>query len=368
MSYKARLKIICSDSNLVKSLTYSFVNETTGKSTQSDLKLDSNFCTKVFDCEKNDLVKFYFYKDKKIKVKVKVKPTLNGLYSDSVYRYPTSVDVTKTPGNNRNSKGNAVFIPYKSMQHYDDAKKKQEKSEQAKKNVKEEVENSIDKVTEAGGYVGVMLTGGKVLENKTFHWGLIHTKGPQLTTQRMKEITNFKMYNNNSDTDKAIQEKQNLKSQKIGPLMDKIDKQNSKIGVLGDVKDAREVYTLYKDRDNKGLSSKVGEVAGGKVGEAVGVSLAGVCIRTAIRELPNPRNALIIGGACAAAYHYSGSELGGMAGKAVGETSGAHEVSSGVIEALVLQEKYEKIAEEKKWSIVIKNDPGRAIHAVEGAD
>lgn len=367
MNYKARLKIICSDRNLVQSLTYSFVNETTKKSTSNDSKLDSNFCTKVFECGKNDLVKFFLYKDKKLKFKVKVKPTLNGTYSDSVFRYPTSVDTTKTPGNTRNSKGNAVFIPYKSQQHYEEAKKNQEKSEKNKKVVKEKVEKSIDDTVEASGYVGVMLTGAKVLENKTFHWGLIHTKGPQLATQRMKEITNFKMYENNSETDKAIREKQNLKEQKIAPLMAKIDKHNSKIGVVGDAKDAKEVYTLYKAKDTEGLSSKVGEVAGGKVGEAVGVSLAGVCIKTAIKEIQNPRNALIIGGLCAAAYHHSGSELGGMAGKAVGETNLSKEVSLGFTEALIRKGKYDDIAEEKRIAKAIEKDPGLANHP-SGAD
>lgn len=362
MSYKARLKVICSDSILAKSLTYSFVNETTKKSTQSDLKLDSNFCTKVFDCEKSDLVKFYLYKDKKLKVRVKVKPTLNGTYNDSVYRYPTSVDTTKTPGNNRNSKGNAVYIPYKSMQHYEDAKKNKEESQQNKKDIKAKVENSVDKVTEASGYVGVMLTGAKVLENKTFHWGMIHTKGPQLTTQRMKEITNIKIYNNNSDTDKAIQAKQNLKAQRIGPLMDKIDKQNSKIGVGGDVKDAIEIYGLAKNQDAKGLASKVGGVAGGKAGEAVGVTLAGVCLRTAAKEIANPRNALVIGGACAAAYHYSGSELGSMAGEAVGETNTAVQVATGVIEAMVIMDKLETAAAQKERERAIKSDPGLSHH------
>lgn len=362
MSYKARLKIICNDSDLVKSLTYSFVNETTGKSTQSDLKLDSNFCTKVFDCDKNDLVKFYFYRDQKIKVIVKVKPALNGLYSDSVYRYPTSVDVTKRPGNNRNTKGNAVFIPYTSIQHYEDAKKKEDKSKQAKKDIKEKVDKSIETVTEAGSHVGVLLTGAKVLENKTFHWGLIHTKGPQLVSQRMKEITNFKMYNNNSETDREINKKQNLKAQKIRPLIDKIDKQNSKIGLVGDVNDAVEIYGLAKDKDAKGLSSKVGEVAGGKAGEAVGVALAGVCIRTAAKEIVNPRNALIIGGACAAAYHHSGSELGGIAGKSVGNTSSSVKITTGVIEAIVLMDKIESEAEERRRAKIIKEDPGMANH------
>lgn len=362
MSYKARLKIICSDSILAKSLTYSFVNETTKKSTQSDLKLDSNFCTKVFECKKDDLVKFYLYKNKELKFKVKVKPTLNGLYSNSVFRYPTSVDATKIPGNNRNSKGNAVFIPYKSMQYYEEAKKHKEKSRQIKKDIKEKVENTIDNATEASGYVGVMLTGAKVLENKTFHWGLIHTKGPQLTTQRMKEITNIKIYNNNSETDKAIQAKQNLRAQKIGPLMDKIDKQNSKIGVWGDVKEAIEIYGLAKNQDAKGLASKVGGFAGGKAGEAVGVTLAGVCLRTAAKEIANPRNALVIGGACAAAYHYSGSELGGMAGEAVGETNTAVQVATGIIEVMVIMDKLETAAAQKERERVIKSDPGRADH------
>ena len=362
MNYKARLKIICSDRNLAKSLTYSFVNETTKKSTPNDSKLDANFCTKVFECGKNDLVKFYLYKDKKLKFKVKVQPILNGTYSDSVFRYPTSVDTTKTPGNNRNSKGNAVFIPYKSQQHYEEAKKNQAKSEENKKVVKEKVEKSIDDTVEASGYVGVMLTGAKVLENKTFHWGLIHTKGPQLTTQRMKELTNIKIYNNNSEVDKEIQAKQNLKAQKIAPLLDKIDQQNSKVGVVGDGKDALEMYGFVKDKDAKGLSKKVGEVAGGKVGEAVGVSLAGVCLRAAIKEIPNPRNALVIGGACGIAYHYSGSELGGMAGEAVGETDTMLQVATGVIEAVVIIDKLETAAAQKEHDRVIKEDPGRANH------
>lgn len=361
MIYKSRLKVICKDDSLIKKVTYSFVNETTNKSTHNNFKLDSNNCTQVFDCGKNDVVKFFIYIDKKLHMRVRVKPTINGRFLDSTYYLPSLLD-NKNSGNTRNSNGNAVFVPYLTMQHYEDAKKNKEKLEQEKKDNKKKIEDAVGTVSDASSAVGVFLTGAKVFENKTFHWGLIHTQGPQLTSQRLKEIVNIKMYDENSETDNEIKSKQNLKAQKIGPILDTIDRVNGQVGKIGDVKDALEIYGFVKEKDAEGLSSKVGEFAGGKGGEALGVSLAGVCTRAAIKEIANPRNALVIGAACSAAYHYAGSKLGEISGKAIGETDQGVELAKGVIDAIVILDKMETQAAEKAQAERVKKDPGLEHH------
>ncbi|RZG74506.1 hypothetical protein [Acinetobacter sp. WCHAc060025] len=361
MIYKSRLKVICKDDSLIKKVTYSFVNETTNKSTHNNFKLDSNNCTQVFDCGKNDVVKFFIYIDKKLHMRVRVKPTINGRFLDSTYYLPSLFD-NKNSGNTKNSNGNAVFVPYLTMQHYEDAKKNKEKQEQSKKDNKEKVEKAVETVTNASSAVGVMLTGAKVFEKDTFHWGVIHTNGPQLATQRMQEVLRFKMYHHNNDTNRVFNGNQHIKVQKVKPILDKLDEVNGHVDKVGSIKDGLEIYGLVKEKDAEGLSSKVGELAGGKAGEAVGASLAGVCTRAAIREITNPRNALVIGAACTAAYNYAGSKLGEISGKAIGETDQGVKLAKGVIDAVVILDKMETQAAEKAQAERVKKDPGLEHH------
>lgn len=54
MTYTARLKVFCDNKDILSKLSYTFANTTTKQNYGG--KIDSNGCTKVYNCNKLDLI------------------------------------------------------------------------------------------------------------------------------------------------------------------------------------------------------------------------------------------------------------------------------------------------------------------------
>ena len=99
MTYTARLKVLCNDKKLLANLEYSFSNETTKQKYGG--KLDSNGCTKVYKCNKLDLIYIYLISNNTPLMRVRVPALENGEFNKSEVTLPSTAGTTKKAESNK---------------------------------------------------------------------------------------------------------------------------------------------------------------------------------------------------------------------------------------------------------------------------
>lgn len=99
MTYTARLKVFCDDKNILSNLRYNY-NNTSSNYTHGG-KLDSNGCTKVYQCNKLDLifVELTFNHHKLARIRI---PALeNGEFNQSTFKLKSTSGTTKKAESNK---------------------------------------------------------------------------------------------------------------------------------------------------------------------------------------------------------------------------------------------------------------------------
>lgn len=99
MTYTARLKVFCDDKNLLANLKYSFFNEMTKEKYGG--KLDSNGCTKVYSCNKLDLIYIYLISNNTNLLRVRVPALEKGEFNKSSVKLPSTIGATKKAESNK---------------------------------------------------------------------------------------------------------------------------------------------------------------------------------------------------------------------------------------------------------------------------
>lgn len=93
MSYTARLKVFCDDKRLLNMVTYRYINQR--RSINIADKLDTNYCTKVYDCYKGEIVVFQLIVNGSVIANVKTPALLNREFNKSTYKIPATTAVTQ---------------------------------------------------------------------------------------------------------------------------------------------------------------------------------------------------------------------------------------------------------------------------------
>lgn len=99
MTYTARLKVLCDDKKLLANLKYLFENETTKEKGGGDI--DSNGCTKVYKCNKLDLIYIYLISDNTKLMRVRIPALENGEFNKSKVRLPATSGTSKKAESNK---------------------------------------------------------------------------------------------------------------------------------------------------------------------------------------------------------------------------------------------------------------------------
>ncbi|WP_373415129.1 hypothetical protein [Acinetobacter colistiniresistens] len=99
MTYTARLKVFCDNKEILSSLRYSLSN-TTAKQSYGG-KLDSNGCTKVYNCNKLDLIFVELLLDNAKLARIRVPALENGEFNQSTFKLRTTTGTTKQAESNK---------------------------------------------------------------------------------------------------------------------------------------------------------------------------------------------------------------------------------------------------------------------------
>lgn len=99
MTYTARLKVLCDNKNILTQLQYNLTNETSCKNYGG--KLDSNGCTKVYNCNKLDLIFIELILNNTRLARVRVPALLNGAFNQSTFKLRSTNGTTKKAETNK---------------------------------------------------------------------------------------------------------------------------------------------------------------------------------------------------------------------------------------------------------------------------
>lgn len=365
MSYTARIKVTTNRKDLFPRITYQFVNET--KKTKGSIQaLDSNWCTAVYDCAKDDVVYFALsIKGNGLHKNVYVKPRLNGKYSNSVY-YLNSPRECKPTDQQYNKKGSPIFVlknPYANVSKTSNTEKPQNKKQasavqqNSKNNPVIAANEQIQKVQPHLGdtidAIGALSYGAKMYALDNFYWGILHDKKvPGASWDRMRKITDLKKYNLNPETGGVFRGNGSRRVSSVGKVVDEIDK---RVGTLSLGLDGIEAYELIKRSDAPALAVKAGEVGGTAAMTGLTVKVVGECTVKSATKLKPTR---IAGQAatCAATMYMAG-KVGKESGAMVGKTDTAVEVALAMIKTNQIIEKQYDLAEENYYREAEKTDP-----------
>lgn len=227
-------------------------------------------------------------------------------------------DETKLPEQKQNRNGNPILVLHDKTKDY---------------------QNVVSTTAEA---VGVLTNGVKVYDKNNFSWGIYHSKtSPTLSLERLKQVSQFKIYKNNPNTGRTFRGNQYTAVSSIKSATEKVSKV---AGVTGDVVDGMQIYDLLKRQDAENLALKSGEFIGGKTGDVVGVKLLGKCLTSSLGK--SPTGVVLKGLSCAGAG-YATTKLGKHIGKNGGKTNLGLEIAIGIIKAdQIITEQEEKERDE----------------------
>lgn len=162
-------------------------------------------------------------------------------------------------------------------------------------------------------YTSTIANATRVFSGSNFSWDVLNEKKnkttkPIISLSNVKEV---KLYTPNPENKRVFQGNQYSSVMKADDLTKRMTKAT---GVLGDASNAMEVVLLLNEGDNKGAGKKLGNIGGGKIGEAAGIKLAGkVCPKLA--KGVDVRKTAIIGASCYGLIYYQfytkGDALGG---------------------------------------------------------
>ena len=99
MTYTARLKVFCDNKDILSKLNYALENTTIKKNYGS--KLDSNGCTKVYDCNKLDLIFVELLLNNSKLARVRVPVLESGDFNKSTFKLKTTDGTTKRAETNK---------------------------------------------------------------------------------------------------------------------------------------------------------------------------------------------------------------------------------------------------------------------------
>lgn len=341
MSYTARIKVTTNRKDLFPRITYQFVNETQ-KTKGSIQALDSNWCTAVYDCAKDDVVYFALsIKGNGLHKNVYVKPQLSGKYNNSIYYLYSPIE-NKPAHQQYNKKGSPIFVlknPYANIPKTSNTEDKSQNKKQvpsvqqnSKNNpiiaANEQIQRAEPYIGHATDAIGVLSYGAKMYALDNFYWGILHDKrSPAVSWDRMKKITDLKNYKYNPETGGVFRGNGSRGVSNVGKVVDKVDK---KVGVLSLGLDGVEAYELIKKDDAPALAVKAGEVAGTAAMTGLTVKVVGECSASGGGRRPE----IVAGKAitCAATMYMAG-KVGKEVGAMAGESGIGVEVALAVIKA-----------------------------------
>lgn len=99
MTYTARLKVSCDNKDLLSKLSYTLLNTTTQKSYGG--KIDPNGCTKIYNCNKLDLIFVELILNNAKIARVRVPALENGEFNKSIYKLKSTTGITKQAESNK---------------------------------------------------------------------------------------------------------------------------------------------------------------------------------------------------------------------------------------------------------------------------
>lgn len=99
MTYTARLKVSCDNKNLLSRLSYTLLNTTTQKSYGG--KIDQNGCTKIYNCNKLDLIFVELILNNSKIARVRIPALENGEFNKSIYKLKSTTGTTKPEESNK---------------------------------------------------------------------------------------------------------------------------------------------------------------------------------------------------------------------------------------------------------------------------
>lgn len=99
MTYTARLKVFCNDKNILSNLSYTFLNTSSNKNYRG--KLDNNGCTKVYNCNKLDLIFIELILNNTKLARVRIPALENGDFNKSTYKLKMTQGITKKAESNK---------------------------------------------------------------------------------------------------------------------------------------------------------------------------------------------------------------------------------------------------------------------------
>ena len=93
MTYTARLKVFCDDKNILSNLSYAFLNTSSNKNHNG--KQDNNGCTKIYNCNKLDLMFIELILNNTKLARVRIPALENGEFKKSTYKLKMTQGITK---------------------------------------------------------------------------------------------------------------------------------------------------------------------------------------------------------------------------------------------------------------------------------
>lgn len=99
MTYTARLKVFCDDKNILSNLSYAFLNTSSNKNHNG--KLDNNGCTKIYNCNKLDLMFIELILNNTKLARVRIPALENGEFKKSTYKLKMTQGITKKAETNK---------------------------------------------------------------------------------------------------------------------------------------------------------------------------------------------------------------------------------------------------------------------------
>ena len=99
MTYTARLKVFCDHRNILSNLSYTFLNTSSNKSHGG--KLDNNGCTKIYNCNKLDLIFIEIILNNTKLARVRVPALENGEFNKSTFKLKMTAGTTQKAETNK---------------------------------------------------------------------------------------------------------------------------------------------------------------------------------------------------------------------------------------------------------------------------
>ena len=99
MTYTARLKVFCDDKSILSSVRYNYTNTSSNKTHGGTL--DSNGCTKVYECNKLDLIFVELILNNHKLARIRVPALENGEFNKSTFKLKSTSGTTKKAETNK---------------------------------------------------------------------------------------------------------------------------------------------------------------------------------------------------------------------------------------------------------------------------